>query len=415
MSEAKSSENWIATRELVPKWSVGISGLVNLIVVMAATFAIWWLFFSDKGPIKLYTPLLGFSLVIWVLLIIVWQTELFDFWPLKRDFLNNAHPLAKGGLLTAITLAFYAVFIFVIFFLVIGRYGITYFNWHSLHKFGKMGTDVLTARETTSWAYISLSVSFFWITILFAIGGGKDVFRELKQPKQGVATWSLMAVISIPLYFVFFHPHLGSMFYPAQIYTAVPPWWESMAQTNSAEYSMGWIFLTVVVIFYTVHLWEGRPWNLVKKQPWKFIILFIGSLILGILLFKLELYIMEYWWDEAYIGGQNEANFGWRYSHSVTMAVFILTVGIMLNFYFSQAFSRMNLVLRGIIKTIIAIVVGLLFAMAYYAWAPTLLGVASGVSHPTENATAFLLLIVNLLMIQDSFMDGWPGYKLLKK
>jgi AAT family amino acid transporter len=412
MNNNNVTENWIATRELVPKWSVGISGLVNLIVLIIATFVIWWVVFANAGPFKLYTPLLGFSLVIWTLLIMLWQIELFDFWPLKRDFLNNAHPLMKGGLLTAITIVSYVILVFGVLYLIIGRYGITYFNWPYLNKIGKLGTDILTSREITSWAMLCMSVPFFLISVWVMLGIGKDLFPELSQPKLGIANWLLIATISIPLFFIFFHPHIGSMFYPAQIYTAVPPWWKNLAHTNSAEYSLGYLFCTVVAIFYTIHLWEGRPWNLVKSQPWRCVVFVVGSLILGILLVKIELYCMDYLWDEAYIGGQNEANFGWRYSHTVTIANFLLVPAIILNFFFSQAFSKMNLILRGITKSVIALVAGLLFAMAYYAWGPALLGVCPGVSHPSENAAAFLLLIINLLIIQDNFMDGWPGYRL---
>jgi len=414
MGNNNVKENWIATRELIPRWSVGISGLANLIVLMIATLAIWWVFFANAGPCKLYTPLLGFSLVIWTLLIMLWQIELFNFWPLKRDFLNNAHPLIKGGLLTSITIIFYLVFVFGIFYFIIGRYGITYFNWSYLNKVGKLGTDILTTREITSWAMLCMSVPFFLISVWVMSGIGKDIFPELSQPRLGMANWLLIATVSVPIFFIFFHPHIGSMFYPAQIYTAVPPWWKNLAHTNSAEYSLGYFFCTVVAIFYTIHLWEGRPWNLAKSQPWRFLFLVVGSLILGAILFKIELYGMDYLWDEAYIGGQNEANFGWRYSHTVTIANFILVPAIILNFFFSQAFSKMGLILRGIIKSVIALVAGLLFAWAYYAWAPVLLGVCAGVSHPSENAAAFLLLVVNLLIIQDNFMDGWPGYRLKK-
>ncbi|OPY83890.1 MAG: hypothetical protein A4E71_02867 [Smithella sp. PtaU1.Bin162] len=107
-------------------------------------------------------------------------------------------------------------------------------------------------------------------------------------------------------------------------------------------------------------------------------------------------------------------NYGWRYSHTLTMANFILVIAIIQNSFFGQAYAKLSGLLRGIIKTIVAVVVGLLFAWAYYSWGPTLLGVVAGVSHPSENASAFLIMIINLIMIQDYFMDGWPGYKLKK-
>ncbi len=414
MGELNIHENWLSTRRLIPRWSVGVSGLLNLIVILLATAVIWWVFFSIEGIYKLYTPLLGFALMIWMLLILLWQIDTFDFWPLSRGFLTRSSPLLKGGFLTALTILLLVLILFGLLFSVIGRYGITYFNWNSLTKFGELGQDPNTARETTSWAFIALSVPFFWLTLLWIVGVGNDLWLELHQPKLGLANWLVITVVSIPLFFIFYHPHLGSMFYPAQVYTAVPPWWKDIAQTNSAEFNMGWMFCIVVVTFFTVHLWEGRPWSLIKRQPWRFLFVLVGSSILGLLMFKAELFIMDYMWEAAYIGGQNEANFGWRFSQTTTMANFILVPAIMLNFFFKSAFGRMGIFLKGTIMTVIALFAGLLFAWGYYAFAPALLGVNPGVSHPSEFPAVFLLLIINLLVIQDSFFDGWPGYKLVK-
>ena len=168
MNISESPQGWLAERSLAPRWTPLVSGFVNFAFLLAATFGCWWLFFSTKGVCQLYTPLLGFSLVIWLLLITVWQADIFDFWPFSRDFLRQANPLAKGGALTAVMLGVYVVFILGLFFYLIGNYGNTYFNWHSLTAHGKLGQDVLTARETTSWAYIALSVPFFWFSVVFA-------------------------------------------------------------------------------------------------------------------------------------------------------------------------------------------------------------------------------------------------------
>jgi len=403
--------NWLSSRNLVPRWSIVISGLVNAAVILMAAVVIWWLVFAIEGVFKLYTPLLGFAIMIWMLLILIWQTELFGLWPLKREFLEGAHSFTKGLILTAISLLILLVLVFGVVYTLIGGYGITYFNWNSLAAFGQLGQDPTSSRENASWALIALAVPFFWMSVLTLVGLKTDLWPGLQPPRSGFANLLWITTISIPLFFIFFHPHLGSMFYPAQVYTAVPPWWKNIAQTNSAEFNMGWIFCIVVTVFYTVHLWQDRPWTLVTKQPWRFLFLLLGSFILGIAIFKIELGVMDYFWGEAYVGGQNEANFGWRYSHTTTMATFILVPAIMLNYQFSKAFGRMGLISRGILTSIIAVIVGLIFAWAYYAFAPALLGVNSGVSHPSENPTVFLLLIINLLVIQFNFFDGWPGYR----
>ena len=410
MEKLSADQSWLVTRTLIPRWGVWFSGLVNLVVLAITSVILWWVFFSNSGVFKLYTPLLGFSLVIWVLLIIMWHVEFFAYWPFSRRTLDNSHPLKKGTLFTGTTLFLYLLLIFGILFFIIGKYGVTYFNWNSLTTYGQLGQDVMSTRETTSWAFICLSVPFLWLTTVMLVGVGKDVWPDVPQPGQGLANWLLMAMLSIPLFLIFFHPHIGSMFYPAQIYTAVPPWWKQIAHTNSAEYGLGILFCTVIVVFITQQLWGGRPWTLVSKQPWRVLFVLLGGLVLGFLFFRIQLYIMDYLWDEAYIGGQNDANFGWRYSHTVTMGNFILVPAIIINTYFGAAFSRMKLWIRGIVTTIIAILAGLVFAWCYYAWAPLLLGVCSGISHPSENPSAFLVLIIVLLNIHDYFMDRWPGY-----
>lgn len=415
MEKRSADQSWLAARTLAPRWGLWSSGLVNLFVLAITAVAFWWIFFSNSGIFKLYTPLLGFSLVIWMLLIILWQVEFFDYWPFTKRFLDSSHPLKKGALFTGTALLLYLALIFGVLFLIIGKYGVTYFNWNSLATYGQLGQDVMSTRETTSWSFICLSVPFLWLTTVLLVGVGKDIWPNDPQPGQGLANWLLMAMLSIPLFLIFFHPHIGSMFYPAQIYTAVPPWWKQIAHTNSAEYGLGILFCTVIVIFITLQLWEGRPWTLVDKQPWRVIFVILGGLALGFIFFKIQLFIMDYLWDEAYIGGQNDANFGWRYSHTVTMGNFILVPAIILNLYFGSAFSSMKLWLKGIVTTGIAIIAGLCFAWCYYQWAPVVLGVCSGVSHPSENPSAFLVMVIVLLNIQDYFMDRWPGYRTDRK
>lgn len=414
MSSSPKEGFWLEERQLEPRWALAASGFVNLAVWIAAVFIVWWVVFSNEGIFKLYTPLLGFSLVIWTLLVILWQAELFDFWPFSRRFLQTAHPLAKGAVFTAITIAVYLVLIFGIVFFIIGKLGITYFNWNSLMEFGELGQDMTSVRENTSWAMLCLSIPFFIVSVWFMRGVGKDLFHELKQPKFGLANWLFVTVISIPLYVIFFHPHLGSMFHPQQVYTAVPPWWQAIAHTNSAEYTLGILFCSVIGVFYTLHLWDGWPLHLVKRQPWRFIYFAVGSLVIGYLIFRIQLWIFDWLWYEAYVGGQNTASFGWRYSHTVTMANFVLVIALVQNLFFGGFYEKMHGVLRSLIKTVVAIVLGLGFAWGYYSWGPLLLGVTEGVSHPSENASAFLIMTINILMIQDLFMDRWPGYRLKK-
>ncbi|MBL0712823.1 MAG: hypothetical protein JJV98_03900, partial [Desulfosarcina sp.] len=99
--------------------------------------------------------------------------------------------------------------------------------------------------------------------------------------------------------------------------------------------------------------------------------------------------------------------------HTVTMGNFILVPAIVIATYFGQVFARMTLWLRGLTTSVLSVILGLLFAWGDYAWAPVLLGVCEGVSHPSENPSAFLVLLIVLLTIHDGYMDKWPGYRLV--
>ncbi len=137
MDTPNAYKNWLTLRNMVPRWGIWTSGLVNLLVLAISAIALWWVFFSNSGIFKLYTPLLGFSLVIWMLLIIMWQTEFFDYWPFSNQFLASSHPLKKGGIHGT-----FAVLVLIsVSFFIIGQYG--YFL---------TGTAL---QNTASWARMS--------------------------------------------------------------------------------------------------------------------------------------------------------------------------------------------------------------------------------------------------------------------
>lgn len=75
METHNESSNWLTERNLEPRWNLWVTGFVNLLVLAVTSVVLWWIFFSNSGVFKLYTPLLGFSMVIWLLLIMMWHVE----------------------------------------------------------------------------------------------------------------------------------------------------------------------------------------------------------------------------------------------------------------------------------------------------------------------------------------------------
>ncbi len=76
----------------------------------------------------MYTPYVGYMYTRWILIMMIWQVYIFHFWPFKRSHLETWHPLLKGLLLTAITVAILVVLIHGFFEGILGSYAMAYFN-----------------------------------------------------------------------------------------------------------------------------------------------------------------------------------------------------------------------------------------------------------------------------------------------
>jgi AAT family amino acid transporter len=402
---------WLDTRRLEPRMGRPANGIVNAAFIVVLSVLLWWIFFNPKGPISLYTPLYGFSFVVWLLVVGVWQVDVFQFWPFGEGFLRS-HILKKGFVLLLINIALSVAIIFIFFYGILGRYGITYFSWFGLAELmerGGIGQASFAARENASLAILYYGLVVAWFGIFWPFGFGRWPWEALKKSVRGFTMWAVTVLIGTFSFFIFFHPHMGAIFYPEQIYAAVPPWWTGFAQTKSAFFNLGWIISIITVILLSGTLWEGRPWSLIKGQPLKGLVAFFGTIVLGLVFFWISIAVMNWWWGEAYLGGQYTDAPYYRYLHVGETATFILIPALVLSFYFGNLPRRFGLWVNATARTLIVIGVGLVFMWAYYELSPILLGTVPGIAQPEETPLCWQLLVVNLIIYHNRFFDNWPG------
>ena len=92
-----------------------LGGLLSLALLILISEVVWYGLFSPAGPVSLYTPNVGLSLVITILMVIHWGTDVFDFWPFSRSFISETNPLAKGFILLLVYVGVAAVMMFGIY------------------------------------------------------------------------------------------------------------------------------------------------------------------------------------------------------------------------------------------------------------------------------------------------------------
>ena len=102
-------------------------GLINLVVVCAIVWFLWYIFMNPNTVMKLYTPMYGFALLVVLLSSIVMLVNVADYYPIKPP-LPGENPVAKGVLLTVVAVAMMFLIHYVIFWNFLGRFGIAYFR-----------------------------------------------------------------------------------------------------------------------------------------------------------------------------------------------------------------------------------------------------------------------------------------------
>ena len=388
-------------------------GLLNLAAVFCIVWFLWYIFMNPNTVMKLYTPMYGFSLVVVFLSGIIFMTKVVDYSAFIEKLPAAENIIWRGIIMTIVAFILMVLLVYVVFWGFIGKFGIAYFSPDSIVAAGGIGAEPYAARENASTAIVYFFTAFLWISLFWSVGFGRWPWQKLSS---GVIAWSrvfaIFFFVSI-FYAVLFHPHVCYLFYPAQSKAGVDPWWGELVGTGSAFFGLGLVLCTLFWIIVSDMLWEGYPWKLLQKDGEdtfvKGLVTFIATFVLGIIILFILTKIMNVVWDEAFVGGQYTDGPDFRYIHAGEIAGFFILATFILKNYFNNFPNTGSLWLKAIIRTIIALVIGMLFYWFYYSPLATFfLAKVVGFAQPGDTPLVWALLFLSIIMVQIEFFEGWP-------
>ena len=119
--------------------------------------------------------------------------------------------------------------------------------------------------------------------------------------------------------------------------------------------------------------------------------------------------ILNYFWDEAFLGGQYTDGPDWRYIHAGEISGFFILAAFILKNYFNNFPNTNNLWARCIIRSLIAFAGGMLIYWFYYSPLATFfLARVEGFAQPDDKPLVWTLLFLSIVLIQSEFFNGWP-------
>ena len=404
--------NWLQERKLKDVLPQPLSGFVSLAVIVLLSQLIWYFLFSPNGYVKLYTPNTGLALVITILMVIHWGMDVFDFWPFRRDFLRNAHPVVKGISLTAFSIGMGLFVMYVIYENIIGRFGAIFFSGPRLIASGGLGQYSQTATENAFYAQIMMNTCIIFFTILWVTSFRYKPWQDDVKATRAFSVWLLGLLLAIVAFVFLFYPHIAHQFYPPQIFMAVSPWWEQWAKTQSSIFHFGWIVPSLVMLYWTSMLWEGRPFSLIGNLWLRGIVTVLSVIVLGISFMLTSNAVMDWYFDSEMIpGGMATEQPAWRWNHVAEIVMFMAVAGSILYHYFDNWPRNPRLPLRALTRTLIAVGGGLLICKLYYVLGPIFLGTVAGLGQENDTSLCWTVMFLVLLIVHAVFFDGYPFRK----
>ncbi len=388
-------------------------GIITLGVIFCIVWFLWYVFMNPNTVFKLYTPMYGFSLVVMFLTIIVFLTHVIDYHAFLDHSSDQAVSIRRGIGFTLLAFVMMIVVYYLFFWGFIGKFGVAYFSPYSIVASGGIGAELFVARENASTAIIYLCAAFLWLALYWKVGFGSWPWHKLSA---GVIAWSRFFAVSffvILVYAVMFHPHVCYLFYPAQTKAGVEAWWTEMAGTGSAFFSLGLILCALMWVIYSDLLWEGYPWKMFEQNGkgnfGKGFVTFILTFTMGIVILYIMLQVMNYFWDEAFVGGQYTDGPDFRYIHAGEISGFLILAAFIWKNYFNNFPNKGGIWLRSVSRTAICFMVGMLIYWFYYSPLATFfLAKVEGFAQPGDTPLVWTMLFLSIILVQSEFFEGWP-------
>ena len=400
----EQSKGWLETREISWRVKQPVAGIINTAIVLIIFFILWRVFMDPTGPIKWYTPLFGVVFITGITAVTIWHAVTFDFWPFTRERLAAWSPLTRGVILTGFYVgAVIAIYLF--FTYVFGMLGVTYFSSLNLTR---AGISAVIAREQASFAIVSFLVIVLIMALVLKNAFEQRPWHLQKQPLQGFSVFIWSTLLGVAVFSVFVHPHFGIVYLPWQEYAVAFPWWQPFVRTLHGNFSMGLLMSYLVVIFLSGTIWENKPWDIVKSQPWRGLFTLGGTILIALIFYTSFLFINELRWGPPIEGAFRLQSISWRFLHAGEMTFFLVIPALVLYFYFDNWPRKYEASVNWVFRTVIVIVGGVILYWAYYAFAPEILNVVRGYADPDQFPIASLMLIVMLILLHSWSFDGWP-------
>ena len=405
---------FLEERKLVKRWSGPWPALVSLVALLAVFYATWWIFQDPRGYLRMYTPYVGYMYCRWWLIMMIWMVYIFNYWPFRRNWLESAHPLWKGAVLTLVSVGILLVLIKGFFEGFLGNLGLAYFNPGQLEKLP--GITSFFAVEYASLAILMFAAIASWLSPAWVVAFEEAPWRKLQQPAKGFSILMVTFLLSTLVYFVTMHSHMGILYTPWQSFTSItPPYWEQFADTVSGNFHIGWIMCCTVVVWLVETIWERYPFNLIRNDWARRFATFFGIILIALAMHFFFYFAQELTYGEAIRGTRRAFAPDWRWLHVGEMAIFLLVPALALNFYFGNWPRKFSMPVNVMVRTLISVVAAVLLYIVYYKTSHLFLGTQKGFSHPQQFPMIPTIWLVNLMLVQHWFMDNWPGWRLEPK
>jgi AAT family amino acid transporter len=414
MVEERFGAGYLEERKLVKRWAGPIPAIVVLFFTLAIFYVTWWIFQDPRGMMRMYTPYVGYMYTRWWLIVLIWMVYIFNYWPFKRKWLETTHPLVKGTVLTAISVAILYVLIKGFFEGLLGNYGLAYFNPGQLTKLP--GITEFFAIEYAALACLMFAALASWLSPAWIVACEEAPWQDLKQPSKGVSILIVTFFLSTLIYFMTMHSHMGILYYPWQYFTSIaPPYWEKFANTVSGNFHVSWIMCCTVSVWLVETIWERYPFNLIKRDGLRRVVAFFGIIVIAFAMHFFLYFAQELTWGEAIRGTRRDAAPDWRWLHVGEMAVFFLVPALFITFYCDNWPKKYSMPVNVLIRTGITIVAAVALYVFYYKTSHLFLGTQKGFSHPQQFPMIPTIWLINIWLAHHWFMDNWPGWKMVPK
>lgn len=323
---------WLESRVLENRIKQPLRGILGVLISFAIFYAIWWIFMDVRGIMRWYTPQYGYMYVRWILIVVIWQAYIFNFWPFSK-FREKAHPLVSGAVFILINFALVGSVIWGFFYNFLGKLSIPYL---SVDQLVQLHMTPFYAREYSSLAILMFAAIASWLSPIVPVCFGNHPWQNMKQPARGITVFLVTLFASVLFFFCLMHPHYHVLFWPFQEYAAAYPWWYSFAHTLHGNYNVGWVMCGTVAIWLLEITFDRYPFCLIHNKIIRGIVGFFGVFAFAMLLFYTFNFVQDLAWGPAVDGAKRIYAPDWRYLHSGELAIMMLIPAMILNFYFDN-------------------------------------------------------------------------------